>query len=184
MDRGLRMWPEMRKVLAELELLSHGATMQWNSSGGKSCEHPGGKRPGGDSRPLHDVYRELWGRAGTDEQRRNVVDDAQQALRAELVQQERKEGETPEQKRKRCIETCAGRTAGEAAEEMRETTTWVLKARIAAERDPSTGNEVVVDQDWRITAQELAERNVSLRVIGQRVGKSHIAVRNALRKAA
>src|SRR4051812_33563359 len=49
---------ELRQVLAELELLSHGTTQGWNKSG-RSSERD--TRPaGGDSCPPHESFRIDW----------------------------------------------------------------------------------------------------------------------------
>lgn len=72
----------IRHILAQLEMISHGSITAYNSAGGNDSEHPGGKRPAGDSCPPHDRYREQYVAAKTDSARSAVIDAAQCELRA------------------------------------------------------------------------------------------------------
>jgi hypothetical protein len=49
---------EFRQVLAEFELISHGKTQSWDTSGGKS-ENPD-PRPHGESKPFHEYWAYRW----------------------------------------------------------------------------------------------------------------------------
>ena len=71
---------EMRQVLAEMSVLSYGATTRFDKSGGKSSEHPGGKQPSGDSNPLHDVFGREWRAATTEADRARILGEAREAL--------------------------------------------------------------------------------------------------------
>lgn len=171
---------EFRSILAQLELLSYGATQSWNSSGkgGK----PGAKLLHGGmlGRVMHEHYAHLWDDVDVydEDRRRAIVAEA----RAELEAARRRvaplvEGESNEQKRERCVRDCEGLSAGEAAEVMRETARWVIRARALLERDPSTGRE-------RANIERMKAQGLSVRQIALLTGKSKSSVDRALRRAA
>lgn len=67
---------EMRSVLAQLELLSHGKAMNWSpTSGGESDE----ARPFGEAHPLHEEFRSRWLGAPA-HKRPDVLQAAREAL--------------------------------------------------------------------------------------------------------
>lgn len=67
---------EIRQVLAELELISHGTTASYNPGGG----HNDPLYPPGEMLPPHLDYRRRYQRCWTDYQRRNVIDAARKEL--------------------------------------------------------------------------------------------------------
>lgn len=70
---------QIRLVLANLELLSHGTTASWNPSGGRSAESSA-VGPPGDSRPPHLIYRARFDKAVSDDERRQVLRQAEDEL--------------------------------------------------------------------------------------------------------
>lgn len=62
-----------RQVLAELELLSHGTTQAFNSSGIAAERDP---RPSGEANPPHLTFRQQWDDAVDDEARERVHAEA------------------------------------------------------------------------------------------------------------
>jgi hypothetical protein len=69
-----------RQLLAELELISHGSTAAWDSSGGHSAEKP--LMPAGEPNPPHIALRAQLDAALTQSQVDKVTQKARLALRA------------------------------------------------------------------------------------------------------
>jgi hypothetical protein len=64
---------EFSDLFAQLSVLPYGSTQNYNASGGKSCEHPGGKRPAGESHPDCMKAARAWADARWDERRMRGV---------------------------------------------------------------------------------------------------------------
>jgi hypothetical protein len=69
---------EARQLLAELELISHGQTQAWDSSGGHSAEKP--LMPAGEPNPPHIALRAQLAAALTQSQVDKVTQKAREAL--------------------------------------------------------------------------------------------------------
>jgi hypothetical protein len=69
---------EFRQILAEIELLSHGAVQAWDKTAQPADKDT---RPKGETNPPHEQFYIDYICARTDEQRLDVVDDARRFLR-------------------------------------------------------------------------------------------------------
>lgn len=161
---------EFAQTLAEMTLLSYGPVSRFDKSGGRSSEHPGGRRPQGDSNPLHHEYAKRYARAReTDEEteqregastrraRRRVLDEAREALESVLRRPESAyTEETAEQRDQRMIDDYAGWPAKDVALKMHCTPTHVRKIRMNRALDPDTGQER--EEVPSMTAAERAEK--------------------------
>lgn len=67
----------MRQILGQMEVgLSYGGTQAFDKSGGK-VKATGGERPQGDSSPVHELYRVLYERCSSAQERENVIFEAE-----------------------------------------------------------------------------------------------------------
>lgn len=80
---------QMRQVLAELELVSHGSTASWDTSGGHAA--PGHRILAETNQavpdPPHVHYRDVYSRCATDDLRTAVLDRAKAELQQIRVRQ-------------------------------------------------------------------------------------------------
>jgi hypothetical protein len=140
--RMVRLHGEFLTLLAQLATLPHGSTANWNSSGGKSCEHPGGKRPAGEAHPDGERLLEAWERARTVAERQRVLDEGRKILSGwrHSPKVEVKE-ETLSALYKRIRTQGEGWPVPEVARALKVTERQVRKARVEGGLHPETGKE-------------------------------------------
>jgi hypothetical protein len=169
---------EFRQVLAELELLSHGRTQSFNSSGrGKSTA----VLPFGESAPAHLHWRLEWERDPS----RRTLEAARAELEAWRVRQAPAEtdGSTWEDW---VIRDGEGYAVAQVAQKFTIAEARVRRIRLKYGRDSEYGmaeTEVPRD-DSRERILNLAARGCTLRQIEMQTGKNRETVRRWLRKAA
>lgn len=168
----------MMACLAQMAVLPYGTTMNYNASGGRSSEHPGGRRPAGEGWSDEDRYRERWHNCRT-------IDDARQCVKAaeDELESWRKskaqEPETSKQVNQRIVKTGEGWDAREVAATLRVTMKMVYAARFDAGRDYAKGLPIAgVDE------RELARRGNSTRQIAELMKSKPTTVFKRLKKAA
>lgn len=158
---------EMRQVLAELALTSHGTTASWNSGGGGD----GSVSPPGESEPPHETYAADYTEAVDDAGRARVL----AAARAELVRIKRRDAtfvreETVAELDERIIEKLDQRwTVAEVAISLRCTETRVRRA---------------VRATTTTAVKELSDQGMTVRGIAMRTGLSKSEVQRRLKDAA
>jgi hypothetical protein len=170
---------EFSDLFAQLSVLPYGSTQNYNASGGKSCEHPGGKQPAGESKPDCMKAARAWVDARWDERRMRAV---LTMMREDL--ESWKHSRAPEKEEdpkalKREIQSKRGWTDREVAQAMRLTVREVHEARLAVKCCPAKGFPYV-----GCSVVELANRGNSVRQIEVMVGVSKSVVDRTLRKAA
>lgn len=169
---GLR--HQMREVLAQLELVSHGTITNYNPSGG------GGESeqalPAGGSGAEHLKWRRLFERATSDKERRTLIDQAWQELEQLRGRVERPvpTGETLEQRNSRIVKDGEGYTVREVAIAFRCGEREVRKARTAAGREPERGLEPESPDRARIVELAAQGRTVASLVIQFGLSRSTI----------
>jgi transposase len=176
--RLVRLHGEFLNLLAQLAVLPHGSTANWNSSGGKSSEHPGGKRPAGEAHPDGERLLEAWERARTSAEKGRVLEEGRQVLEAWKHSARPDKAEDPRVLRRE-IQSKRGWTDREVAQAMRLSVREVHEARLAAKCCPAKGYPYV-----GCGVIELANRGNSVRQIELMVGVSKSVVDRTLRKAA
>jgi hypothetical protein len=170
---------EFSDLFAQLSVLPYGSTQNYNASGGKSCEHPGGKQPAGESMPEAYVALERWERARWDAVKmRGVLTWMAEALGHWRRYTPPEKAEDPKAL-KREIQSKRGWTDREVAQAMRLTVREVHEARLAVKCCPAKGFPYV-----GCSVVELANRGNSVRQIEVMVGVSKSVVDRTLRKAA
>jgi hypothetical protein len=176
--RMVRLHREFLTLLAQLATLPHGSTANWNSSGGKSCEHPGGKRPAGEAHPDGERLLEAWERARTVAERQRVLDEGRRVLESWKHSPKADKAEDPKVLQRE-IQSKRGWTDREVAQAMRLSVREVHEARLAVKCCPAKGYPYV-----GCGVIELANRGNSVRQIELMVGVSKSVVDRTLRKAA
>lgn len=157
----------IRQVLAELELISHGTTASWNPAGGTDSDRDPRPR-GGELDPPHDRYRRRYLNATTDTERANVLHAARAELAAITRRQAREvREETAAEFDARAREKLAeGWTVQQVADHMRATPTRIRRAQAgASEAD----------------VLAFAKQGMSVRYIALRVGIPKSTVQRLLR---
>lgn len=167
---------EIRALLARLELISHGQTQAWNPA------TQGGERaallPPGESNPPHLVFRRLWDAAGSDEQRRRVIRDAERELVAWTRCDKRLADRPFVSLEQQVLEDGQGWDAAAVAGRYGISTARVLRIRLRNGRDelgvplPAAAGEFV---------RLLAAEGLSQVEIGWRLGVSQPTVSRLLR---
>lgn len=160
---------QMRQVLAELELISHGTTSTWGASGGDADRDP---RPrGGDLHPPHDTHRAHYAAALTDTDRDHAIREARAELHAIRVRQAREvREESPAEFDTRARRALAdGWTVEQVATAMRVTPTRIRRAQAGASE---------------LQVQALAKDGMTVRGIAMRLGLSKSEVHRMLKRAA
>lgn len=132
---------EFGDVLAKMTVLLYGPAQAFDKSGGRSSEHPGGRRPTGDNYPLHEEFREKYAQAVTRAERALVLADAIEARQRVLKGPQERPEETPEQREQRMIDDYAGWPAKDVALAMRTSASEVRHARARRALDPDTGED-------------------------------------------
>lgn len=185
---------ELRQILAELELLSHGTTANLAPTGAAS-DGEGDGCPPGERWPPHLKWREQWEGATDDDGRRAVLRGARAELHALTHRAEVKvRGETEAELEERIVKDGAGWSVEEVATRMRCTPTFVRKARlkdgksIKTGEDPASARPVAAVQpttsEQRERIRRLAHLECSERTIAAQVGVSKSTVRRIMGKAA
>lgn len=164
---------EMRYLLTQLELLSHGSTQAWNSAGGHG-DSPNAL-PFGESNPPHLVFRDLYLAQPDDVGRGLVIEDARgelKRLRGHGIDRSHVVGETLEAENGRILAEGAGFTADEVARRFKCTPTRVRRLRLAAGHGIEDGaapvgvvSAEVVDaraEALRMKSQGMTERQIAL----------------------
>jgi hypothetical protein len=171
----------MRQVLAELELISHGATVRFDPS--TSHGHAGSTIPSGESNPVHLRFRARFETCRTDRDRELALEAAQAELRSLKTRTMPITGvDGAELLRRQILEDHAGNTATEVAIVLYCTTSKVRNIRITDGKDPETGLELVILD--RSEAQRLAAMGMTERQIAFKVGVTSSTVRRLLDRAA
>lgn len=185
-DAGTDPWStdlgrEMRSVLAKLEMVSAGTTTSLGSSGGGSNDSP--LPVSGDHNPPHLLYRRLFGQAGTDSRRRDVLDQAKAEL-AHLTgraPREKPVGETRQERDARIAQEGEGYTVKEAAVRFRCGERDVVNARKAGDRRIDNGARVApladASHDRKLEeVHRLRDQGLTIRQIGMTLGLSSATV--------
>lgn len=169
----------MLALLTEMATLPYGSVMNYNASGGRSSEHPGGRRPTGVEHSDQDRFRTRW------EACRTVRDGRECVRAAEACLEEWRHAKKPDKAEDpralaRDIQSKRGWTDREVAEAMRLTVAQVHEARLAGKCCPAKGYPYK-----GATVVELANRGNSVRQIGEMLAiKNPATVHRMLKKAA
>lgn len=184
----VQMYAEVRQVLAELELLSHGTVTNYSSTGGGSG--PDTKDPTGESHPPHLRWRSEWEHATDDAHREYVL----QAARADLRSYRKRDltlasapVESEVELEARIVREGKGWTVAETARHCLCTPTLVRRARLKAGVNahtgvPPEGTELPDDPAQKV--RELDENGMSERQIEMVTGIPKTRIRRLLGKAA
>lgn len=161
----------MMACLAQMAVLPYGTTMNYNASGGRSSEHPGGRRPAGEGRSVEDEFRARWHGCKTIVAARVVVQEAEAELDHWRHSKAQDNGETQKQLFLRIVRAGEGWDARECAAALRETVRTVHEARAAHGRDAAKGLPLA-----GASAQELLRRGNTVRYVEAtlRVAKSTV----------
>lgn len=155
---------DIRQVLAELELISHGTITNYNPS--MSIGEKADPRPPGGSGAEHIFWRHRYEQASTDDGRRKVIREAREEL-DKLRRQEpstRSAGETTLERNVRIVKEGEGFSARQVAIHFNCGERDVRKARMAAGREPELGKQVSSrPQEKAEKARELIGQGVSTR---------------------
>jgi len=181
---------EMRRVLLDLEMTSNGKTASFDASGGGAF---GSKPPvsgGCDLRtdPPHVYWRRRWNEADSDSRRRELLQRAQEELRAIRKAPPPRPEETEAKRVERLLKDGEGWTAEETALAFRMTPSAVRKIRLGHGRDPERGLDEPMKPMKDGTPEErrrrarilMGEHRLSLRNAALVMGVSHETVRRDL----
>jgi hypothetical protein len=174
---------EIRQVCAELELLSHGKTVSYNSSGRGESD---AVVPQGEASPPHLEYKARWTDAPDDHHRQRVLDEARQYLRAWKKREEPAEGDGSTED-DWIVRDGEGYEAEQVARKFNTTVSRVRKLRMADDRDTEFGLPTRFAPRQAATPeriQNLADQGCTERQIAFQAGVSKTTVRRALGKAA
>ena len=172
---------EMRSVLAQLELLSHGKAMNWNPTArGESDD----ARPFGEQHPPHEVFRKRWIEAPA-HKRPDVLREAREALdtwkgvgRAQQAQEWDEEAWI--------LKDGEGFEAVEVARRFNTSAERVRKLRLKHGRCGEFGKPYVepeqVDRTERVLY--LLRKQMSVRAVAAQVGLHATQVQRIRKKAA
>lgn len=180
---------EIRQVLAELELLSHGSTQSFAAAPGAGSDKSYG-RPPGDEHPPHLHWREQWERASDEDRRSEVLRLARSDLAAHRKGDMSRVAvtvESREELEKRVVREGKGWTAKETALHCRVTPTFVRKARLKAATDAAVEareEPAPVAADKRERCLHLAVTGHTERGIAMLTGLPKSTVRRLLGRAA
>ena len=177
-----------RAYRVRLNMIASGTTTAWSSEGGgkPGTKPPTTGEPGDDLA----VLDRRWEDAKSDADRREVVKDTRFLLRCwngEIARERRADlgrcWEDSTSRDERMLKEGRGWEPKLVAVAFKCGEKDVLKARLAAGLDPSTG-EPVEGADRMVVVRQLHAVGVSNRQIAGRVGVSHVTVANWLKKAA
>lgn len=173
---------DVRQILAELEMLSHGSTQAWNKTAPASERD---LRPAGEAHPPHLEYRRQYEQATSDLERDRVRQAAKRTLREWKGEQRAHAQQEPEHlRRQEIIRRGEGWDASEVARVYKTSVREIINIREAAGRDPSTGKIPPAEEDATDQARRLFESGMTVRQIAgyQKVEPSTVSRR--IRKAA
>lgn len=173
---------QMRQVLAELELVSHGSTQSWNSDGRGGLER---LFPPGELFPPHVHYRHLWDRATSDDGRAGVYREARAALK-EITRRDptKPKGLGEREIMLRNVLDHSGSSAAEIAMHYRYSVRQVRTIMMQEGRNPDSG---VIDPDLtpggsqEAWAALLKDRGLSQEQIAERMSISQPTVSRLLK---
>lgn len=179
----------MRQVLTALAMLMHGKTQSWDSNGGRGGERD--PRPGGDSYPIAEHYRDRYASAVSEHSKRQVLREAREELEQWRGHGECRHAgaETQEQRDDRMMREGDGFEPQIVAVRFHTSAQRVRKVRWAKKRDPETGKplpgstpvEKPVDMD---RVRRYKAQGLSLRQIETLTGASKSAIHRMLGRAA
>lgn len=178
---------EIRQVLIDLELISHGSISAYNSSGGGHGENEHAIPPG-ENRPPHLYWRECFSDTNDETHRRTLLKAAQ----AELSTLRRRPKPTTEAQimsdkeimEERILREGSGWTASEVARTFRCSIGFVRKTRLHNARDTETGAALLdlTMSDRQVMVLRLASvEKLSQKQIAERMGISQQRVCQLLR---
>jgi hypothetical protein len=177
---AIRLHTRMMGLLADMATLPYGSTMNYNASGGgRSSEHPGGRRPGGEARSVEDEFRARWQGCKTIRAARLVVEEAAAELDHWRHSKATDAGESHKQLLLRIVRVGEGWDARECAAALRQTMKTVHEARAAHNRDVAKGLPLA-----GATAQELLRRGNTVRYVEATLKVAKSTVFDRARKAA
>jgi hypothetical protein len=177
---------QMRSILAQLEMLSHGAITNYSPTGtGNGADT---KPPTGELRPPHEHWARRWTLAVEHDEetelreataitshRENVIDKAHADLDSYRKRMEGVVvGETEEELETRIIRTGKGWSVNDVAQYCRCNPKFVRKVRRKAGVDEQNGTGIVMEmvaRDERVErAKAMRERGMPLRAIAMHLG--------------
>lgn len=180
---------QIRQVLAELELISHGSTQSWNASGGHTGEPDDqvAMLAGHPDTPPHLYWRHRFA-ASTASQHAELLEHA----RAELDAYKRSNRIDPaytdrELLEQRILNEGAGWTPDEVARVMRCPASHVRKVRVRDGRNADDGKRIAlsdVPADQRDQARDLLTNGMTERQVQLITGLSKSTIRRINGKAA
>ena len=185
-DTNVEQDAEMRQLLGELEMLSHGSVQSWNASG--SGENDSKLLADGKSvapKPPHEVWRDRYGLCEHDAQRRRVIEGARGELREwrGYGRQPAKNVLSDAEILDARILEAEGWLIRDVAIRLRCTETRVRKVRLAkgvsavdgVKRDP-----LLVDGGLAVRVRELGLRGMTERQIRMLTGMATSSIRRVL----
>lgn len=175
-------WIGFRQILAELELLSHGTTQAFNSSGIAAERDP---RPAGESHPPHETFLNHYEQARDDSERETVRQAAEDCLMQWRGHLKALPPRPPDIKGD--VRKMRGYTPKEIANRLGGIVTQgqIIGWRAEWGVDVSTGYEKRALDDVRFQARRLREQeNLSVRQIAGRLGQPKSNVDRWLKEAA
>jgi len=171
---------KMLNLLADMSTLPNGSIMNYNSSGGgKTSEHPGGKRPSGDLRSVYDIFKARWDGCRALPDARECIKAAEDELDHWRRSKAKPNSETQQQLYRRVVRVGEGWLDRECAASLRLTMATVHAARAAHDRDAAKGLPLK-----GADATELLRRGNTFRYVSGVMNKSTAAVFKAARKRA
>jgi hypothetical protein len=176
---AIQLHHRMQALLADMATLPYGQVMNYNASGGRSSEHPGGKRPAGVSMSVEDYWLREWRACRTVDDGRHVVRLAAEDLEHWRKSKAHAPNETQKQLYLRIVRSGEGWPARECAAALRETVKTVLAAREAHGRDPAKGLPLK-----GADAQELLKRGNTVRYVEATLKVAKSTVFDRAKKAA
>jgi hypothetical protein len=175
---------EIRQVLAELELISHGATVRFDPS--TSHGHAGSRIPTGELSPPHLLFRARFDGCRTDQDREKALEAAQVELRSLKCRTMPVVGvDGAELLRRQILEDFVGVQATDVAIALYCTTSKVRNIRTGEGFHPDTGL-VLVDfsENDAERARRYAAEGMTERQIVRLVGVPRSSLRRMLDRAA
>jgi hypothetical protein len=161
----------MRRILARLELVSHGSVQAWNASGGHSGE-PDDRIVAliarGTERYPHELYREAYNLADTDKDRAMVLEQAAAELKS--IIKRASAGNATLSFDDLVIEDGQGYSVAMAAHHFNVSSAFIRRVRVRRGRDPEDGRQPVEVVDRAARARELRAQGLSTREIALMVG--------------
>lgn len=172
---------EMRSLLAQLELLSHGKCQSFNASARGEVDDP---RPFGEQHPPHEEFRARWLNAPAGK-RPDVLREARTVLEA-WQGRNRSQGAQEWDEERWIIEDGEGFEAVEVARRFNTSAERVRKLRLRAGRCGEFGKPYVepaeIDRSSRVLF--LLGKQMSVRAVAQQLGLHSTQVQRIKQRAA